>query len=283
MEPLTPDYLFIQRLFQIGKCFAILQFKSKLSRIIKVFVLIFTTAMLCLSYYSFVIYWKLDARATNRFIYVFWYLLQLMFLCKIFLNHFRNQTSRQTLLKQFKRIEFLSNKSGYTTRPLLLQNLVEITLNISVLFFEFIEWMTGNTDMNTSITILQWQITTLYMCIIFLIVRNIAAYVHRRLNFINDYLANSFSNNVHHEENIMIQLNKVRDLITDIQEFIGTFNHVFGFDLFFYMNIVVVFCVNTYVFAFKKLEKSLWDDDNKEQIVLFHCFVLYYVVSINNC
>lgn len=280
MNPHSDDYKFIQKLLLIGKYCGILQLKSKLSYILKIIIILLASGMLYLCYYSISMYWKLQKIATNRFMFIFWYILQLMFVYTIFLKLFKNQTKWQTLLKEINQIEYISNQCGYTMKAMNWKIIFDLLLSYSVIALEFLEWITGSVDLLSQITFLQWKITTCYMCYLFITVKTIAAFLQRRYNFINQYLEKTMRENIFQVKNVIFHIDRAGNLMIDIQQFLETFNQVFGFDLFFYLNVVIVFSVNTAIFAFKRLEQSIWDGSDDEQVIFFECFLLYYIVSI---
>lgn len=279
MKPSSPDFKFVQVLFKTGKFIGALQMRCKFSFVFQFLILVVVTSMLYLAYYAISIYWKLELFATNRFIFIFWYVLQLIFMFAIYSKHFGSHKKWQKFSTLFSKIEHISKEMGFSMRSITFKIIIEVIFNQFVTILELTEWLMGNVDLYNFISASQWRMTTFYMSFLLLLTRNVAAFVHRRYNFIKEFLEKR--NNIVDENVLMFQLKQAQNIIVDLSNFLKLFNQIFGLQIFFQVNVIIVATVSSVIFVFRRIEESESNEFSIDQLILFICFTSYQGVSLD--
>lgn len=269
------DYNFTQKLLKLGQHFLILPFQLKVPYLQRMLILILATLLLCLAYYSTMVYWTLGSFIQNKFMYIIWYMLQLVLFCIIILKHITDNFKLKEVQILMNRIEYFSKENGFTMKSQKRTIIFEIILSYSLIILYLIEWLAGYDNFYFLIIFAQWKITTFYLCFLFLIIRNFTSFIRRRYDFFNDYLV-KMDSNVLQENVVMYQLNQIGNVLVNLDQLLRTLNDFFGLELMVVKNMFVVYFVNSVIILFKK-----WGHVDGERNIFDICSYTLHSVSIH--
>lgn len=280
MKPRSCDYKLIQTLLSIHKHFFGLQFRLKVPYLQYALLFILVAAILFLSYLSISFNWKLQSLMQNRLIFTIWNIFQLLFMFAVGSKHFIDKQNWNKMKKLLVRIDNFSIENNFTLKFSKWKISLEIILSYSIIILLLLEGFMGYIDLYTLITFGLWKITTFYMCFLFLLIRHVAAYIRSKYDFLNYYLLERLArDSIVDEKIIMIYLEQMKEILIHLSEFHRSFNNFFGSEIYYIMNIYIIYFANTTIFAFKKLSQSNFNDVDRGQLFFFVSYVIFHLVS----
>lgn len=281
MEPYNFDYKCIQTIFKVGKYFLMLPFSMKASYLQGILAMILAFVILYLSYTCISLYWEFQSLLANRLMYTIWYILQLSYAYIIISKHFVNHVKWQNLQTQFTKVEYYFKKNQLSITPKNKKIILDLILSYSIVIVQVVEWFGGYVDFNTLITFGQWKITTFYVCSLFILIRNVAAFIRRRYDFISNCLESLNIVKILQEKDTEFQLDEIANILIDIGMFIRAFNDFFGLEMFFCINIFIVYFTNVVIYTLKKFLLSDWHQIDKGMFAFFAIYIIFHTVSID--
>lgn len=278
MKPKSFDYKFIKTLCSAGKYIFVGHFQLKVPYLDSLLAIILVSAMFYISYLSISVYCKLQPLIPNRLMFSIWYIFQLLFSYSIILKHFTGQQKWRKVESLFDRIEHFFHEQNFTYQFSKWKLCIELLLNYSIIILNIAEGLFGYMDFYTFVTFGQWKITTFYMCFLFLLIRHVAGYIRRRYDFIRDHLEKLAQNKFVEEKFLMRNLDQIEGILIELSELLRLFNSCFGSEIFFCMNIFIVYFANIAIYAFRQL---LVEQDHIDggRLSFFVSFGSFYAVS----